>query len=263
MNNNVLIIVFQEGASGFDHISRLNSEYTASAMAGDVNAAAKGAFDAGAGAVYVFDPHDSPYALHSAVFKKNLDGAVKFVGGRELGELLAAGEISRAMLVGAHAMPGTQGAFLDGAHNPVAWHDYKLNGVSYGETGIAAVYLGQFDVPVVMVAGDGAGCREATALCGDITSAVVKTAKYRNRTESCLSADEARGLIYNAAAAAMEATPPAPYKAALPLEIEITFNRTDFCDDCIFCNNFTLQRTGARRAVKVLNSVRYYADLIF
>jgi len=52
----------------------------------------------------------------------------------------------------------------------------RLNGVSMPEAGVNAAIAGHFNVPVIMISGDDAIIKEATALLGDIEGAVVKWA---------------------------------------------------------------------------------------
>jgi D-amino peptidase len=47
-------------------------------------------------------------------------------------------------------------------------YDYRVNGTSIGELGMAAYFAGAMGVPTVMVSGDTATCEEAKQLLGDV-----------------------------------------------------------------------------------------------
>jgi D-amino peptidase len=53
-------------------------------------------------------------------------------------------------------------------------YDYRVNGVSIGELGMAAYYAAAVGVPTVLVSGDTATCEEAQALLGDVEVAPTK-----------------------------------------------------------------------------------------
>jgi D-amino peptidase len=72
-----------------------------------------------------------------------------------------------AILVGHHAMAGTPDGILSHTMSSRRGDRYWLNGREMGETGMFAVLLGYFGVPIVMATGDEASCREATDLLGE------------------------------------------------------------------------------------------------
>jgi D-amino peptidase len=53
-------------------------------------------------------------------------------------------------------------------------YDYRVNGVSIGELGMAAYFAAAVGVPTVLVSGDTATCAEARALLGDVEVAPTK-----------------------------------------------------------------------------------------
>ena len=80
--------------------------------------------------------------------------------------------------------------------------EVKINGQAYGETGLCALWAGHFGVPVVMVAGDEATCREATALLGDVETAAVKRGLMRDGA-TLVPVKKARQIIRDGAARAL------------------------------------------------------------
>ena len=80
------------------------------------------------------------------------------------------------LLVGMHAMAGTPDGVLSHTVSGREWRSLRFNGVLVGETGINAALCGNWNCPVLLVTGDEATCREATALLGDgLTTVAVKT----------------------------------------------------------------------------------------
>jgi D-aminopeptidase len=86
------------------------------------------------------------------------------------------------MLMGHHAKPGTEGAFLHHAQS-LDWADIRINGESVGEPGIESCYAGNWDIPVIMMQSDEAGCREAEQLFPGIVTAAVKHAVSYDKAE--------------------------------------------------------------------------------
>jgi len=105
-----------------------------------------------------------------------LDSRVRVVCGKPLyrpgnvGGLTA--DFDGQILVGLHSMAGT-GELLSHSYE----HEVQqliLNRVPVGEIGMEAALAGELGVPTIMVTGDSAGCAEARALLGDITTVAVK-----------------------------------------------------------------------------------------
>jgi D-amino peptidase len=126
------------------------------------------------------------------------------------------------MLPGHHARAGTPGAFLPHTWS-LDWEDFRINGESVGEMGIETCYAGYWDVPLIMMQGDEAACREAEAEFPGVVTAAVKRAASRDFCTG-LDADSARRLTARKVAEAVEKarrSRPAPYKPALPMTVAI------------------------------------------
>jgi D-amino peptidase len=127
-----------------------------------------------------------------------------------------------------HAMAGTRDGVMSHTVSGQAWQSLKFNGTLVGETGINAALCGQWGCPVLLVTGDRATCREATALLGDaLTTVEVKVGIGRFSARS-LPALKAREVIEAGARRALEdlrAVP--PYDPGRPCEIEVEFTTTD------------------------------------
>ena len=74
-----------------------------------------------------------------------------------------------------HAMAGSADGVLSHTVSGQAWQSLSFNGTLVGETGINAALCGTLGLPVVLVTGDRAMCREARELLGDgLTTVEVK-----------------------------------------------------------------------------------------
>jgi D-amino peptidase len=109
-----------------------------------------------------------------------------------------------------------------------AWQSLKFNGAPVGETGINAALCGNWGCPVVLVSGDRAVCREATALLGPgLTTVEVKEGLGRFSARS-KTPQQARALIEVGARLALgNPSPVVPYDPGRPCEIEVSFTTSD------------------------------------
>jgi D-amino peptidase len=136
------------------------------------------------------------------------------------------------MLMGHHAKAGTADASLPHSNN-LDWADVRINGRSVGELGLEACYAAHWDVPVILVQGEEAACREAEALFPGVVTAPVKRALAR---DLCTGPDAgtARELtarkVGEAIARARTCARPAPYRPALPLVLAIRMRSVEEAD---------------------------------
>jgi D-amino peptidase len=169
-------------------------------MAGDVNAAINGAFEAGAEAVTVSDAHWHARTLEL----EELDPRAHLNSGSPSPFSMMQGiddepRFDGVAFVGCHAMAGAKKGVL--CHT---WSDNVagvwLNDVAVGEIGLNAAVAGHYGTPVVAVSGDNIACLEAQNLLGaDLDVAVVKLGTGRYAAE-CLPLAESREKICEAVA---------------------------------------------------------------
>ena len=96
-----------------------------------------------------------------------------------------------------------------------------LNGKRIGEIGMEALIFGTFDVPVVMVSGDEAGCQEALAWLGNVEVAPVKKGLGTHWAISLHPAD-ADDLIREKTKVALQRLDEfEPFKVPPPLELRV------------------------------------------
>lgn len=258
----VLIITDLEGISGVDSIECINMESEAYRQAchllmGDTNAAIDGAFAAGATEVVVLDGHGGGRNF----IKEELDPrAVQLPAADFSPRKFEQNEFDALMCVGCHAMAGTEKAFLDHTQSSLAWFDYQVGGISYGEIGQQAIWAGSIAVPLVMVCGDEKACEEANALIPNVATASVKTANYRN-TAICYPLEKARKRIYDAAMEGVRRCKEVkPFVISLPTTVQITFTRNDYCDNA--AEHAAVAVRNGRTLTKTLNEINSYLELV-
>ena len=184
-------------------------------LMGDVNAAVQGCLDGGASYVCVVDGHGRPLN----VLPEEMHPGADFICGRGFGlapELDAT--FACGMLIGYHAMAHTPNAVLSHTQSSRADCRYWYNDREFGEIGQEAMVLGHFGLPIVMVTGDEAACREATDFLGEeVVTVPVKKGYGR---ESCLMVPPARAheAIRAGAKEALSRVPRCrPFKMQLPV----------------------------------------------
>ena len=219
-------------------------------MAGDVNAAIAGAFEGGAEEVLVGDFHwwgvanlpmerMNPQAIYEQHYDHQLMPGLT-------------DDFTGLFMVGMHAMAGAAGAFMDHTSRQDNWFRYTLAGRECGEIGICDAYAGHFGVPLLLVTGDAAACREAEEFAPGAEVVAVKEAVSRRRARS-LHPEKAAGRIHKAAARAVgRAEEVSPCLIDLPNEVELEYTRTDLADEA--AQNFGAERTGPRTVRRELGS---------
>jgi D-amino peptidase len=197
----------------------------------EINAAVRGAKAAGATEIVVMDCHGAggDYDFNS-LLPELLDADCEFVVQSEwtqYTEFLEQG-CDAALFVGMHAMAGTPDGVMAHTVSGQAWQSLKFNGTLVGETGINAALCGHWGCPVLLVTGDRATCREATALLGEgLTTVEVKIGIGRYSARS-LPALKAREVIEAGARRALQDLAAVqPYDPGRPCEIEVRFTTTD------------------------------------
>jgi D-amino peptidase len=185
-----------------------------------------------------------PYSFNS-LLPELLDPACEYVVQEEWTEYtegLSSG-CDAALFVGMHAMAGTADGVLSHTVSGQAWQNLRFNGTLVGETGINAALCGQWGVPVLLVTGDRAVCREARELLGDgLTTVEVKEGLGRFSARMKAPA-RARELIEEGARNALaDLSAVAPYDPGRPCEIAIEFTTPDRLQE--YANRKGVEVTG-------------------
>ena len=162
----VYISVDMEGVAGVSHpkpTSRGDSGYpdAVGLMVGEANAAIEGAYEGGATEVVVNDSHGGMYNLRPA----DVDPRARVIQGQKAWSMVEGAGPERgidvALFVGYHARAGHPRGTIAHTYSgrPTV---SRLNGRLVGETGLNAMVLGRWGVPVGLVSGDDALTEEVT-----------------------------------------------------------------------------------------------------
>ncbi len=173
----VYISMDAEGISGIFKLSQVmtpNKEYEFARrmMANDINAAAEGAFRAGATQVIVNDGHNSGDNL----LIDQLDERIELISGgiRDLG--MAQGSdlgADAALLIGYHRRKGAKGV-ISHSYSYGSMVEIKLNEKIISEHDIVGYCIGYFGVPVVFLSGDDLTVADAQESIPGIYSVITK-----------------------------------------------------------------------------------------
>ena len=233
----ILIAVDMEGITGvttWDQVTPGQAEYSRfrKLMTQDVNAAIRGAMDAGAEEVIIADGHWNG----SNILVEELDSRARLNTGSPSPFSMMQGideSVGGVMFVGYHARNGTPNAVLDHTWSSRTVANVWLNDILTGEYGLNAAVAGHFGVPVIMVSGDQTACAQVADLLGGIEMAVVKQATGRFAAE-CLTPKASQELIRLAAERAVNRLPegdlPDPFVLNVPVRVTVEFFTSDMAD---------------------------------
>lgn len=172
-----------EGISGIYKLSQVMSsnkeyEFARRMMANDINAAAEGAFKAGATRVIVNDAHN--YGDNLLI--DQLDERIELISGgiRDLGmaqgaELCA----DAALLIGYHRRKGAKGV-ISHSYAYGSMVELSLNGKIISEHDLVGHCIGYFGTPVVFLSGDDLTVADAKDSIPGVYSVITKTCISNN-----------------------------------------------------------------------------------
>lgn len=259
---NVFLLTDLEGIDGvtdIDFVDKSNEKYTLGCrlLEKSINLATEACLQSGADKVYYLDGH----AGGGNVIAQNVHPAAVKCTLSEWEALLRTGQIDCQIELGAHARAGTVGGFLDHTVSSKEWFCHRVNGVEMSELSLHALLCGAYGVPVVACIGDEIACRQAKEYIPEICTGAVKTAGTRNVAQSYGNADAILRETIRAALAQYRSVP--PYRVSLPATVELTFYRTDFCEDVLARCAETVERVDARTLRKQIFEIKEYKDLKF
>jgi D-amino peptidase len=233
----ILIATDMEGITGvttWDQVTPGHAEYGRfrKQMTEDVNAAIRGACEAGADEVIVADGHWNG----SNILIEDLDARARLNTGSPSPFSMMQGideRVDGVMFVGYHARNGSPHAILDHTWSSRTVANVWLNDVLTGEYGLNAAVAGHFSVPVIMVSGDQTACAQVAELLGDVETAVVKQASGRFAAE-CFSPEATRETICISAQRAVERLAAGdisePFILDIPITVTVGFFTSDMAD---------------------------------
>src|SRR3954470_20197301 len=170
----VLIMSDMEGVSGIVKWSQVNGgapmyEEGRRLYTEEINAAVRGALAAGATEIVAVDCHG---AGQDWTFNSFVPGLIHpdctWVSGppwSRYTELFETG-CDVALMIGMHARSGTPDGVLCHTISTTTWRNLYFNETCVGEFGINSALCGHYGVPVAVITGDEATCREGQELLG-------------------------------------------------------------------------------------------------
>jgi D-amino peptidase len=233
----ILIAVDMEGITGvttWDQVTPGHAEYARfrKLMTQDVNAAVRGAIDAGADDVIVADGHWNG----SNILIEELDPRARLNSGSPSPFSMMQGideSVDGVFFVGYHARNGSPNAILDHTWSSKTVANVWINDILTGEFGLNGAVAGHFGVPVIMATGDQTACAQIVEQLGEMETAVVKQATGRFAAE-CLSPQVTQDMIYMAAMRAVQRLLdndiPDPFVVDMPVRVTVEFFSSDMAD---------------------------------
>jgi len=193
-------------------------------MAQDVNAAVLGAFEAGATEVVVNDSHGSM----TNIIPDDLDPKAILISGTPKPLSMMQGidsSFQACLFIGYHAKAGTQDAVLDHTISSSVVRFVKVNGLELPELGLNALIAGYYGVPVVLVSGDTAVCRQTSEVLGKGVVTVAVKEAYGRLAAKLVPMAEARRMIESGVKDALAKLGQAkPFKMASPYTFELGYH---------------------------------------
>lgn len=259
---NIFILTDLEGISGVTSIKCIDPStddyaYACRKLEESINLASEVCRKNGAENIYYLDGHGGggninpenivPYAIKADI--------------REWQKLISGGKIDFQIELGSHARAGTLGGFLDHTISSARWFSYKINGKEFSELGIHAVFCGAYGVPIAMCSGDETACAQAKEYVPEIITAPVKKAKCRNM---CFDYPDADKILGDAIVKAIKNYKEIkPLSISYPANIELTYYRSDMCEEDLSKCTGNAVRVGARTLKKTILKTASYENLKF
>lgn len=250
----VYISVDMEGVAGVVHSEQCRrgaDDYPAACalMTAEADAAARGAFDAGADAVLINDSHGDMRNLDLGA----LDERVEVLSGSlkqfSMIEGVDHGHHDLALFIGYHAGAGTARAILDHTYRGAVVYQVRVNGRTFNEAALNALIAGAAGTPVGLVTGDETTCQQCRELLGEVDTVAVKAAVGRLAARS-LHPVAARAKIREAAARAVRErgrfrpfTVDSPYTLELDVITTAMADAAELMPDVDRCGDRTLRYT--------------------
>ena len=213
-----------EGISGVFNFTQTREKGTPENLAAceyfmdDLAAVIQGLRDGGADEIVVLDGHGN-----QAVVPHLMVPGATYITGRPrpgAGNLsLLDSTFSAMVMVGFHAMMGTADGVLNHTQSSKTENRYWYDGVESGELVQNAVIAGYYNVPVVMVTGDVATCREAIRFFGENCVTVATKRGLAREAAELYPFEETHQALYEGAKQAVSVIAKnKPYKLQFPVK---------------------------------------------
>jgi D-amino peptidase len=187
-------------------------------LTGEINAAVDGLLEGGATEVVVWDGHDGSKTLSTL----DIHPKARLLMGTPVSSTLELNSsYSAVVFIGQHAMAGAEKGVLSHSYSTDAVQNIWVNNEPVGEIGARVMLAGTFGIPVIMLSGDTAACKEIHQLvpqaeCAEVKQGVSRTAAFS------LPHPAACSLIHEKARRAMERIADfKPYPTSGPVEVKV------------------------------------------
>ena len=239
------IVVWEQVTGGSDMFEEGRQLYTQ-----EINAAVRGAKKAGATEIVVVDCHGAGKSwTFNSLIPDLLDESCDWVAHHDWGrydEMWETG-CDACLLVGMHARAGTADGGLAHTISGVQYRNLWFNDDLVGEVGVNAALNGHHGVPVLLVTGDEAVCRESKELLGEGLATVAVKKSLTRLSARNVAPVRARKMIEEGARKALgNLGAVAPYVPARPATIKIEVQTPDRLAD--FKGRHGIEITGSTTA---------------
>jgi len=232
----VLIMADMEGVSGIVVWDQVNGgapmyEEGRRLYTEEINAAVRGAKAAGATEIVVVDCHGAGKDWNfNSLIPDKLDPGCEWVShhawSRYAGMFETGCDV--ALMIAMHAMAGTPDGVLCHTISTTTWRNLYFNDRVVGEFGINCALCGHYGVPVAVITGDEATCREGRALLGEKVGAVAVKRGLTRYSARNIPPVRARQMIEDGVRQALQKRDwPAPYVPAKPTTITVDLGTVD------------------------------------
>jgi D-amino peptidase len=230
----VYISVDLEGVAGIVHGEQCRRgghgyEEARVLMTAEANAAAEGAFAAGATHVLINDSHGD---MRNLVLDQ-LDERVEIITGalKPFSMIEGLDHHAVALFIGYHAGMGTAAAILDHTYRGAVVSQVRINEREFNEAGINALVAGAAGTPVGLVSGDESTCRQCRLLLGEqLETMTVKWAIGRNAARSLHPRTAQRKIREAASRVIGHAARLRPFVIEPPYVLEVDVHDTAMAD---------------------------------
>jgi len=216
-------------------------------LADEVNAAIEGALAGGASEIVVNDSHGRMANLDP----RKIAGGASYLSGRHKPMYMVEGldgSFGAAFLVGYHGSISGRPSALSHTYNPEVFTGVRLNGEYVAESGINALVMAHYGVPVAFVSGDRVTAEEAAPFAPDAVSVLTKESITRAAALS-LHPDESGRRIRAGAEEAVRRVAAGGVRAPAidsPARLDLEFATGDMAEVATWARD--TERTGERTA---------------
>ena len=182
----IMIMTDLEGPSGINGRSdgignkTVNTPIACQVLMDEVNACVRGLLKGGADEIIVWDGHGGSNSMD--ITKLQYPAQLGTIGGDLAPCVYTDASFDAAIEIGFHAMEGVSDGYMNHSYDSHHVCNMWINGEKIGEIGINAYEAAYFGVPMILVTGDQAACREAKAFLPDVMTVCTKHSQSRYTT---------------------------------------------------------------------------------